>query len=1194
MIQKLSVLSNYSSAGGLELGTLNPTRGFTTQRIDGENNLTVFVMKEEWQGAPNADIRLVLKVVWHEGTVEEYRISKIEGSDTSAEVRIDAVPLFADLVTCGPVYTTIAGVTTTRVSGNLLVSQWCNNHIFSHSGATSVNIVLGTVEKDIAVELSYENATPGQILRDVATKSEQEVEIVRTNDSTWTVNFKLDLGASVPELTLTPGVNMLTRTQTISDKEMVNVVIPLGDVDDASGMRATIADVKYRVEFITGSGPFRLGIYDWSSARGPIMVDNQWQGVKVVWPNGSMSDIIESRASDSSIVVSSTFGTLVGDFIGLRATATTALTEVFDTGSVNARGRRAAAIRFAGTRGERNEILNGRFSNGLANWSPINATSPAAYVEVQRTGLNRTLTGTAAARAAGTGTGTNLSLTIGANEWIRQSDVINIGGSILNVASDVIPNNLGALSIPVSSPGLPGNYASGTSFNLIRRETRTWLLDGNQSIFTRVLKFKDSGTDQLPNGVPVTLVAASGGFLVSASSYMSYRSTTGLRAGTVDVQPVSTSVQGALDLTSGVTGGTFKVLCTAPPTIASDGMSATIVASGFTAPFGGSYTGPIANVTRVRWLSGSGQWLLMKVTAVSSATLTLEPEDIPFISVPSSFLYNASTGFWEFDITNTLLADNSSWTATMVRETRSFTLNGSHVAGALTILCNAQSNIATRNWLSTDTITLIRNLSGTFDLTSVGSVTPVYDFDEDLGENVLVGYTLTCTFNAGTSTMDDVAVADYPVGYPLFQSGTSGTWRLSSIVGTTVVFDIGTGGSTNALPTGVVTSNWIKEDTYTLTGTASWGNNGRVTLNLAAAVPAGRSYARGLSVRSNWHTSGMMVLHTQLNAGAAVVEISGTDQWFTATAPTATVAYAVYRVMASGSTVPIPGNTMVASASAQANGSGVVSVPITAANANTIANGEPVTIVRPGLLRPTDSINGSVVRLLSSVGGTNLPNASTPGIRSTAFAISVPTGQTRMVTAAVSVAMGKGVYNLGQQPAVAIINADTGAILGSARVSDGPVEVAGSVTWVRLVCQAVISGNVSVALAAYGGSTSAPALWTALLDAILAVTTATDLPYIDDSHANVLAMRGIEYQLEKRVPVPNIRCSWGTLLWWADRAASSAPAVLGQKVTYPDLGVSRRILQIERSMTSHDIEVEVGTVPTDLSRRVAALAASLV
>ena len=1185
MIEKLSVWSNYASAGGTELSTLNVIQGTSLSRIDGDDSVSINVHKDEWTNIVGADIRLVLRLEWTEGKVEEFRINKIEGDDLTDVVRLFGVPVFAELVTCGPVYTTLAGVVTTKVSGELTITQWWTNYVATHVGATSYNIVLGTIEVDSVVPLEYDNTTPGQIIRDAASKSGQEVQIVRTNESTWTVNFKLDIGNSLPEVDVAAGVNLISRSQTIDEKDMITVVVPLGDVDNASGDRPTIANVKYRIESITGAGPYRVVLYDRSSNMGPIRVDTQWQGALIVWPNGNTSAIIESRASDSSVVVSSVFGAVAGNFIGLRSGNGSAITEIYDAVSSAGNRKRTAVVRLSGQRGERNEILNGRFESGLSNWSALNPTSPAAYVEVPRAELNRTVTGTASARAASTGTGTPLSLTIGNNEWVRQADVIEIGGVVLSVPSDVIPNNLGALSIPVSSPGLPGNFASGTAFNLVRREIRTWLLDGDQSILASSLKFRDSGTNQIPRITHVTLTASVGGHAVTSSCYVNYTSGAGLLAGKVAVTPFSAFPVGILDAAS-ITGLIFKALCATAPVIASDGLSATLTVSGYT----GAFPGAVIGTTRLRWRRDGGSWFVVRVTAIAGGTLTLVPEGDAIIQNPASFFYNSSYGFWEFDVSNAVLSDGSTWTATMTRETRVMTLNGAHPAGALILVCNAQTNIATRNWLSTDTVTLTRTLTGTFDLTVVGSPTPIYYYDEELDQNILDGWELTCTFAAASSTMDNVSLSDYPSGFILFQSGTSGTWRLISITGTTVVFNMPVGGSNTALPTGVVSSTWNKDDVYTLTGTASWGNNGRVVLTLASAIPAGRSYARGLPVRSNWHTSGLMCLHADVSAGAGTIEIAGVDQWFSTTSPTSSAAYAVYRVMGSGSIVPIPGNTMIAAASAQANGSGVISVPITAANANPISNGEAVKIVRPNLLRPTDPTAGSVPRLLSAVGGTNLPNSSTPGIRSSSYSISVPSGQTRMLTAFVSFAISTGTYNLGQQPAIAIINADTNAILGSARLSDGAVQVVGSVTWVRLICQANVSGTISVALAIYGGSSTTPVLWTVPIDAMLAVTTSTEVPFVEDAWANMLAMRGIDYFLSKRIPVPNIRCSWWSLVSWSD--SSSNIPVVGQKVRDTDLGVVRRIVQVERSLVTGTCQVEIGTVPTDLSRRVANLASS--
>jgi hypothetical protein len=384
----------------------------------------------------------------------------------------------------------------------------------------------------------------------------------------------------------------------------------------------------------------------------------------------------------------------------------------------------------------------------------------------------------------------------------------------------------------------------------------------------------------------------------------------------------------------------------------------------------------------------------------------------------------------------------------------------------------------------------------------------------------------------------------------------------------------------------------VKTDTYALTGTASWGTNGRVTLTLASAIPAGRSYARGLSVGSNW-VSGFLRLHAARSGGNTTVELFGHDGFTATSDPSSSRRGALYRITASGSTVPIPGNTLYAASTAQADGSGNASVTLTAANANAIANNEAVSIVTPQLLRPSDDRLGSVVRMTRAVGGSNTPIASTPGLTPLAgIPIPVPADTTVPVTVFATFALSMGTYALGQQPAIALVDGG-GAILATARLATGSAIVAQTPTFARLILTHVLTVPTTVSVRLYGGSTDRT-LWTIALDAMLAVTDRDDVPFVVGSWANALTIRGAEELAARRDPAVAVQLDLATLRRWSD-APSGAPVVIGQRVQLPALGLTRRILGIDRSITDPDrVRVEVGVIADDLTTQVGQLLAGTV
>lgn len=1182
----VSLYTDFASAGGTLIGTLNELEGGeVVTRLDGDDRCTVDVSRARWAEL-SGTVRHVLRVTWPEGTVEEFRISRVALNNAAPTVQLEALPIFAELVTSGMAFKLVAGVVRTRVAGQLPMSSWLTTEVIESLPGQRIGLTLGTLDRDPVLDLDLDGVTPGAVVRDCMEKSGQEMEIVRNGNSGWILNARLARNSSMAPITVSEGRNLLALAASVNDGNLATVVVPLGEPVDDVGNRATVASVRYETIGLAGDGWVRLT--DPELGVSPIQIDTQWVGAFLATTaDGSRSQIMNSRASDGAVQLASNSAfTVPGTRVTITATADGAPQhEVYDSTAVAARGRRVVPVTFAGVRGEANEIQNGRFDNALAGWTGANPTTPPAFAEILKTELGVTRSGQAnGARSAGTGTGTPFSIKgLPANSYVRQWAEIRVGGATLTLTADVIADTSGGLTFTVNAPGLPGSYAGGTPFSLVRKESRAFLLDGAHSVLATSLRFKDNNTDQLPNGVTGALQANSGGYVGHASS-LSYE-TPGLFAGKVILTPFSASSFPSAIIVP--TADLFQAWALFNPTIASDGLTATLDVSVLMDPYGGGIDVPTVNVTRIRWRDGGGNWMVCRVTGIAGSVWTLAPEGRATIVAPSTLMY--SGGYWKFDVSNAVIADNTAWTFVMDRETRTLTLSGPHSAGAVTIVCTAQANLATRNWTSSDTITLRRVLTGSFDITSVGTVEPVTEFNPDTGMDEYIGSSLACVFAAGTSTMDDVALGDYPAGSILFQSGTSGAWALQSIVGTTANFFVPVGGgSTTALPTGVVSSTWNKDDTYALSGSASWGSNGRVTVTLAAPIPTGRSYARGLNVVSNW-LSNSMRLHAAVSAGNTTVQIAGVDQFFAGSDPALSLRGAVYRVSASASTIPIPGNTLFAASTAQANGSGVASVTLTAANPNPIADNEAVTIATPSMLRPTDPLAGFVVRMMAAVGGSNQPIGSTAGLTTlTGLPVVVPAGKTVTVTGFATFSMSTGTYPLGQQPAIALVDS-SGMVLGWTRLAAGSVQVSTTPTIVRLILSHTLTTSTTVFLRLYGGATDRT-LFTVALDAMLAVTSDTTVPFVRSSWANLLAQRGTDILAARRLLAADIDVDLATLRAWSDAPSSEAPVGIGQTISVPAYGVTRRITSVSRLVLSPDVvRVELGMPSTDLSRRVAKL-----
>jgi hypothetical protein len=335
-----------------------------------------------------------------------------------------------------------------------------------------------------------------------------------------------------------------------------------------------------------------------------------------------------------------------------------------------------------------------------------------------------------------------------------------------------------------------------------------------------------------------------------------------------------------------------------------------------------------------------------------------------------------------------------------------------------------------------------------------------------------------------------------------------------------------------------------------------------------------------------------MRLHATVSAGATSVQITGVDFFTAGSDPGAALRGAVYRIPATSSTIPIPGNTLYAASTAQANGSGQANITLTAANDNAIADNETVTIVTPPLLRPSDPTTGSVVRLTSATGGPTFI-ATTPALASlVGVPVIVPPGTTVPVTVYATLSLSEGFYSLSQQPLVAMVDS-AGVTIQSVSIASSNVTIAQTPTIVRVIATRVLTESTTVFVRIAGRNTNR-AQWIAVLDAMLAIGDDDTAPFVVGSWANELAIRGAEELALRRDPAVNVTLDLATLRRWSD-APSGAPVVIGQRVQLPALGLTRRILGIDRSITDPDrVRVEVGVIADDLTTQVGQLLAGTV
>ena len=1205
VLPTLEVITGFAT--GTAVASLDLIAFETTERLDNLNTATARVA---YPFRTTVSQRTPLRAVGADGVTREYRVTRIVRNVREKWADLEmAAPLF-DLGTAGFVRQTVNGQAVFAVNATLTLSQWLTTYILTNlsaDGLSWLDTTPGTVNNTASWPISGTRFTRLALLQALAELSGQEFYLTQpVPGGLYRIAFESQRGSSGNGKAFAFLKNLQTQNEDRTDTDLVSIVSPFGAIPSGSTEAATLADNLWSYTGTSGDGYLQLA--DPNGGAGPIGFDSFLVGAYVEGPINSAlaptrSQIIASRASDHGVTVTPPLALTAGDRVRVVADSSgNPLIELARPSALSSFTRIVQPLELSSGRGEANRILNGRFQvANLYAWTAANAVSPAAYCELQRSELGTTVIGAAnGARAAGTGTGTPLSIrNLAPGSWVRQQDELQIGNATCVVTADTIPSSTGTMAIPVS-PGLPGSFADNTAISLIRREVRSVTAHSSaQSPLSPFFWLAETNTENLQRAFgPAGLTLSGGGYTLSVQTWQwenaPYGNRLERRSGRLLMRlgNASSLSAGMSWASSGTDVGSVTPLNTSNDVLLVAASQVTVgAASGFTQislVLSANDAAKLSVGSRVRYkqdpntpsywpfrvynsvLQGSYTYWTCIVVSKTGNTVILEGEK-PFgtetvmLALPDGHNNGVGQAYTAMPCCSVLIPANTAMTWSQVKETRSLNLNGAHSSGATTVNTKAVAIIARRDWQAGDTLSVWRNIPWRVVTTGV-SLTRVED-----GSAVFQYWEAVFTLNTSLTTLTDAiranAVANTysnPVllGVTVNPSGTT-NGDIISISGSSLTarfYSDAVGGNVNGVQD--ISSSSDNLEAYTVASPgAAWQTNGTATVPLTAAIPTGRSYLKGLEVKASWQAStGFLHLGADLSAGATTVSVTGNDSCsIVTTSPNSQGTYGLYRVTANnGSTIPIQGNTMYAAASAQANASGVVSVTPTAANTNAITDGAQVSITRPALIRAgTDVTTGSVIRLLYAPGNNSIPLSSTPGVQSSPFYVSVPSGGSRVVTALVTVAMNAGTYTLGQFPCIGLHDA-AGNVLAYARVSDGTVTV-NNVAYVRLICSATLTASQAVYLRIFGGFSAQPTSWHVVLDAMVALTAATDVPYVEGSWANVLWQTAVNYLSVYGRELKAIEVGAADIQFVTGAVNASLPP-LGATVKLEDTGDSVRLV----------------------------------
>jgi len=1157
-------------AGGTRAQALTLLTGSTvTRTLDHRDEFAAVLVASEAAALANG---AVLELIEDSGVSSEWIVRRVNlgfGVATGT-VWCDAVASL--LSTTPPVRVTSSGRVVTQINASLTPLQWITGYVLTNLATDGLPwLSVGTVEPQDVVTLALDAVSRMGLL----TALEQATGATWLLTRVASAGYVLNLYATVPGVAIDAvlGDDIPSLVEDADVTESGTNLVVLG-ADDGGG-RATLSDAAFTV--VTSGGQYSLK--DPSTLAQAFQVVDQAKGMRLIDDQGNLSGAITSNTA-AGLITGSLGSIANGATVQVYADASlTPLIGLTHPARAAAFGLRTRIERLS--YGRQRTLIPDPSTLLTGTWSDYN-TSGRTVIPRSELGVTR-IGAVNGARAAATGTGTPFTVNgLPASTLVYTGDRFNIAGATYTLTADAIPDASGNIALAIT-PALAVNYNDNDPVTWIRQENRT--------VTTSALVSKYAPR--------IPLSAPGDGGLIPGSGY-----NTGL-AGPLVGPGYLSQEQIAVDysLCAGYADGTFQL---AGGAIAIDKDTIALTDNG---TFSGSIT--TATVIRIaayndrtgqnwegfRFVSRTGTvstWTRLSSAAGGSGTLAnmLLMNWLDFSLVGGGYVAVA----W----TNQTWASGASFGYGRLLDTRLLRINGAQTAGSSTMTLRGLSAVFTRNWSGSDTLSLRYAIgSQTLD-TTAGAITadPIAKYDFAL--------TTSLTFNTGTSTIQTLQATDYAGGVALFplalSDGSVRLWAVVSISGSTITLTTRVTGfvpGATVLAQTVTCAGWALIDTYSVTATAAWGSNARATLTVV--IPSYRSYPRGAPVWANWHGGGALGaaslqatclrLNAAVAASASSAVVFGDDAYTTAWDGSSALLVGCYRFFANGPTGVVAGDTVYAASNATADGTGAVSLTLTAANTNALANGATVTIARPAIIPSVDPTTGYVVRLRYAVGGgTGIPTTTTPAAESAVFTVRVATGQTRVVTvwARFAVSTPQTLYaNTG--PCLALLSADGATIVGSTQLTANTAFTTG----VNVITQQItttISATTSFKLRVYGGSSSDSANWCVLLSANAYADSNATLPIMPQPLANAgwfyaqraLAVRSLPLQTvaltryQASVPDGTFARAWDSL------------AVIGSTLTIRAWGLVAQVASLRTDLLTPSRSTVI--VSTDAQRATAALA----
>lgn len=310
-------------------GFIKPSSLVTTQSIANAESLTFQIPRTSQAALVIAENQVAR--IWRSDTdYEEWTVATIVSRrDKGGSVNVTCKPLLYRLGLCGPVIEwqtdPANGLPQLDVGvSQLTATEIINTYILDGPIATLLPwLTLGTIEPTVAIDLTWNNATPLQVLRAIidaiqATGELCELSLRRVSTTSYAIDILHERNSGSTALSLRVGKNLETLEYTLDATDRGTRIQPL--TAPLAGSPTFLGAARW---LITAKSTNVITLADPAGGVGPVGFDDQLNGLYLYSEaKGTYSLISDSDAALQTVTVASGTNFSVNGFAGFRTTTT--------------------------------------------------------------------------------------------------------------------------------------------------------------------------------------------------------------------------------------------------------------------------------------------------------------------------------------------------------------------------------------------------------------------------------------------------------------------------------------------------------------------------------------------------------------------------------------------------------------------------------------------------------------------------------------------------------------------------------------------------------------------------------------------------------------------------------------------------------------------------------------------------------